>query len=710
MKRVACTLIRRTTLVLTANALTRCGVYLVLLSASLSFNATKVSASDYGTTGLIDIPTARMRSDATLAFTAGFDQRHRQFAITYQATPWLEATYRYTGFNDFFYWDRNYEAKVRLFEEDDYFPYQPALAVGIRDMVGTGVFGSEYVVASKRFGNLDATLGMGWGRLAGKGQFDNPLGYIAEQFETRPGFSGEGGEIELGNFFSGKKASLFGGFSYAFDELPITLAAEYNPDQYDWDFRRGGDRPSSPLSAGVTWRARDNVDIAVSAQHGDELAIRFTSYFDGLAESTKQQPREVISSYYLPQDKFPSGYRKSRWFDRLVFDAERTGLLVLEANLSADQSQVELVIGNSDFQLWADALSHHIALADLHLPATVKTLYFVVEESGHRVATVIVPRPSFGVGVDGQDILARSRMLAGRTLDEPQYQTSFVTGKINTAVNLRARFQFFDPDDPARYQFYVGVDSEYALSNHWSIKSSLAFNIEQNFDESKRRESDSVLPPVRTDVVKYLDDGATRVETIILEGRDTIGSHLHYRVFGGVLEQMFAGAGGELLYWPSQSRLAFGASLAYAKQRDYDGRFGLSDYDTVTGFVSAYYASRFYNYDFGVHLGQYLAKDKGATFEVRRTFRNGWQVGLWATFTDVSAEDFGEGSFDKGMYFQIPLSSLFNNAPSRSMFSSGLRPIQRDGGQRLDGYAGQIFWDVRSARYDAFQPEERMLP
>ena len=85
-------------------------------------------------------------------------------------------------------------------------------------------------------------------------------------------------------------------------------------------------------------------------------------------------------------------------------------------------------------------------------------------------------------------------------------------------------------------------------------------------------------------------------------------------------------------------------------------------------------------------------------------------VGEIVVFTDVSAEDFGEGSFDKGLFFQIPLSSLFNSAPSRSMFSSGLRPIQRDGGQRLDGYAGQIFWDVRSARYDSFVFEPRMAP
>ena len=148
---------------------------------------------------------------------------------------------------------------------------------------------------------------------------------------------------------------------------------------------------------------------------------------------------------------------------------------------------------------------------------------------------MVLPRPSYGAGVEDRDLLGRSRLLSGRTLNDPTYRTSFVTGKLNTAVNLRTRFQFFDPDDPARYQLYVEVDSEYALSNNWSIKSSLAFNIEQNFDESKRRESDSVLPPVRTDVVKYLDDGATRFETLIVDGRDTIGTNLHYRVFGGVL-------------------------------------------------------------------------------------------------------------------------------------------------------------------------------
>ena len=56
-----------------------------------------------------------------------------------------------------FFWDRNYEFKARLWEEE---LYLPQVAVGIRDMVGTGVFGSEYIVGSKRFGNTDITWGL----------------------------------------------------------------------------------------------------------------------------------------------------------------------------------------------------------------------------------------------------------------------------------------------------------------------------------------------------------------------------------------------------------------------------------------------------------------------------------------------------------------------------------------------------------------------
>jgi hypothetical protein len=171
---------------------------------------------------------------------------------------------------------------------------------------------------------------------------------------------------------------------------------------------------------------------------------------------------------------------------------------------------------------------------------------------------------------------------------------------------------------------------------------------------------------------------------------------------------MFSGFGGEVLYQPYQSRLAFGVSANWVQQRDYDKSFKHLDYKTSTAFASVYWATPFYNFDVAVHAGKYLAKDVGATLEVRRTFHNGWSVGLWATKTDVSAEDFGEGSFDKGMYFRIPFNGLLGTS-SRSNYSMRLRPIQRDGGQRLEDFSANIWWDTRGARYDAFSEMTKRL-
>jgi hypothetical protein len=100
--------------------------------------------------------------------------------------------------------------------------------------------------------------------------------------------------------------------------------------------------------------------------------------------------------------------------------------------------------------------------------------------------------------------------------------------------------------------------------------------------------------------------------------------------------------------------------------------------------VSVYYQSPWYNLDFAVHAGRYLAKDYGATFEVTRRFSSGVEIGAFATFTNVPFKTFGEGSFDKGIIIHIPLEWAFPFA-TQSSYNLNLRPLTRDGGQRLAG-------------------------
>ena len=682
-------------------SLVRICVFIVFSISSLSL------ASDYGTTGLIDLPSARMEDDATIKIGAAFDERHRSYMLTYQATPWLEATFRYTGFEQFFFWDRNYEVKFRLLEET---ADLPQLALGIRDIVGTGVFGSEYVVASKRFGALDTTLGVGWGRLADEGVFSNPLINLSDRFAQREIDAEFGGELATGSFFSGPNMGIFGGLEYDFERWPVTLVAEYNPDQYLINQVNGELPPASPWSFGAKWEWVPGVVISLSHQHGEELGLSISAATNTSSTPPRYRQQGFVSATDMQSSDLPPQIRQSNWYDKLLFDMERSGLFLVSARLHPESSSAELIIGNNSYALWADALAHATALADLHLPATVRSIYFVIEDGGHRPLTVRVARPSTSYSQDPADLANRQLILPGRNIDTPMGATDFVTGKINFTLELANRVQLFDPDDPLRYQFYIDVGANYALSNYTSIEAHYSLDIDNNFDESRRIESDSLIEPVRTNIVKYLVEGASGLDSLFVQTRNSLSSDIHYRLFGGVLEEMYSGVGGEVLYQPFESRLAFGLSVNHVKQRDFDKSFKHLDYETTTGFVSAYWATPFYNFDLALHTGRYLAKDFGSTFEARRTFPNGWQIGVWATFTDVSAEQFGEGSFDKGFFFRVPING-FAGRNSRASYATRVRPIQRDGGQRLENHSGNLWWDLRDARHDVFlNAGERAVP
>jgi hypothetical protein len=661
--------------------------------------ASCVSASDYGTTGLVDIPTARVAGDAQLKSSVAFDGLHRSFMLTYQATPWLETTFRYTGFYDFFFWDRNYEFKVLMHQESQWLP---AVAMGVRDAVGTGVFGSEYLVASKQWGQFDLTLGLGWGRLAGKGDFTNPLSFVADRFEVRPKTSEFGGEFNIDTFFSGQDVGVFGGLEYSFKSWPVRAILEYNPDQYDVNVVRGRKpslRPESPITVGFSWEPISGIEMLFSYQHLEDFGFSFSAVADTAALPKARAAQVFESSVDLSVGALPSQINPKRWYDRLLYDVERSGLLLVSGRISADGRVAELAVGNKDYPLWVDALKQHLALADLHLPPSVNTIYFTLEDGGHQLYSVKMRRPSAAQSASGS-AFASVDVLGARSDSGDMNRTSFVTNKFNVSANISNRLQLFDPDDPARYQFYLDVDVDYNLTNYLVLKGSYGLDITNNFNESRRKQSDSVLPKVRSDIVKYLTQGETGLDALFLDYRRTLAPDFHARAFGGVLEEMYSGVGGELLYWPFDARIAFGLSVNWVKQRDFDKSLKHLEYSTTTAFLSGYWASPLYNFDVGVHLGRFLAKDLGGTLELRRTFDNGWQVGVWATLTDVPFEQFGEGSFDKGFFFQVPLDGIFG-ASSRTKYSTRVRPIQRDGGQRLENHSANLFWDMRAARMDA---------
>ena len=193
-------------------------------------SAISAKSSDFGTTGLIAMPSARQMEDGELAATISSNQVANLFNISYKITPWLESTFRYSVFNPYDrsesrdrLRDRSYEVKARLLAESS---LTPALALGIRDILGTGVWSGEYLVASKQWGAFDTTLGIGWGRFAERGSFSNPLRVLDERFASRPSRRStggqQGGEIRAKSFFRGD-VGFFGGVEYQLPEAPSPL-------------------------------------------------------------------------------------------------------------------------------------------------------------------------------------------------------------------------------------------------------------------------------------------------------------------------------------------------------------------------------------------------------------------------------------------------------------------------------------------------------
>ena len=208
-------------------------------------------------------------------------------------------------------------------------------------------------------------------------------------------------------------------------------------------------------------------------------------------------------------------------------------------------------------------------LADLHLPRRYKSLSLIINEDGYRVYTVETIRPSQIYHKTPEAFKNQIDLVSPRKISDPRNTTSFARLNLPINFSLQNRLQIMDPDKPLRYQIYARLGSNILFSKNLSLNYNYAIDIYNNFD-TIRRESNSVLPRVRSEIKKYLQEGENGIQNLYLSYRNSIYKHVHYRFEAGILEDMFSGIGGEVLYMPSNSRLAVGASGHRAKKRDYD--------------------------------------------------------------------------------------------------------------------------------------------
>lgn len=673
-------------------------VFSIALAFSSSSFAQETSFSHYGGAGGIKTRSARMATDSTLTSTIAWHQEQQRYGLSFQAAPWLETSFSYSGFNrsitnDTF--DRQFDIKARLIRETTYFP---SVAVGLQDFLGTGVFSGEYIVASKRLGPLDLSFGVGWGALAGRSVASNPFASL-DGFDQRNGFSGQGGEVNFGQFFHGEDIGVFGSVIADTPIEGLKLIAEYDSDDnsavYDLD-------DNSPFNLGITYNPTPGIQLGASYLSGDEFALS-ASFSTETKSWAKEKPtgrtpfpfsvRELLEddggedeliAPVQPQEFTPVDFEQLPGRLHVALEEQGLELLTFERN----EDTVRLVLRNDTYRSYVKAAGRTARVMSGLTPAQIENFQIVFDQTGLQTASFVLNRSELeksafesGYSFDAGGV---SSALAKADLAEALgTKISFHnTPLVDWYIGPELRLNIFDPDDPLRAQIDAVAKGTAELLPGVFVSANVSKGLIGNFDNTTRR-SDSVLPHVRSDFAIYDEQTDIAVNRLAGEYFFNIAPDVYGKVTGGLLERMFGGVGGEVLWRPAESRVAIGFEGFYAKQRDFDTLFDFQDYDVLTGHASVYYDTPYNDWNLALHAGRYLAGDWGATFEASRRFENGWEVGAFATFTDVPFEDFGEGSFDKGIYVTVPLDwGLPNDTQSRSEIL--LRPLSRDGGARLD--------------------------
>ncbi|OOF08736.1 MULTISPECIES: YjbH domain-containing protein [unclassified Salinivibrio] len=667
------------------------------------------SQTDFGGVGLIQMPTARSAPEGEFTLGSTYNEDYVHFNTSLQLFPWLETTIRYTQVHDLLYsddpsfsgdtkyTDKSIDAKLRLWQESYWLP---ELAVGLRDIGGTGLFDGEYLVGSKRVGPFDFSLGIGWGYLGNRANLTGDKQKSVDCGRDTA-FSGRGGSVDIDRMFTGCTA-LFGGIEYQTPYAPLSLKLEYDGNDYQADFISTQTgipmQVDSPWNLGAVYRFGDWGAARLSYERGEvftaglSLNTNFNQVDTFWIDNDDPAYRPASATEDLTADQWQrlstqlanvAGYKDNR----VHFDGDTVtvaGEQTKYRDQDIAQTRAATLIANTGIQ----ATQYRIVQQAQRQPMTETV---IDAETYAAVAThaYVEAKP------DDARTHTLPRAISGEL--KAAHQDDFDMGLAPVFIQSFGGSEGF-------YMYSLGVSGRAAarLGDHFIASSSVYVNIADTYDKFKY-----TVPPDGTDLKRvrtlnrqYLED-TVRVTNAQLTYLDHWGDNWYSQAYGGYLETMFAGVGGEVLYRPMNSAFALGVDINYVKQREPGSAFGLfkNEYQpskneerpfrvqtgTTTGHATLYWQNPLGLFDgtlAKISAGRYLTDDVGVTLDVAKQFDSGIMVGAYASKTDLSAEEFGEGSFTKGFYVSIPF-DLLSVKPTTSRGIIAWQPLQRDGGQKL---------------------------
>ena len=655
------------------------------------------SYNSFGQVGLIQTPTANSKKEGTVSFTFNKNNIWKFGTLSVSPFDWLEASYFYYRPSDLtwegdlvagHYLDKGFNVKFKYKPKNTNLPH---LAIGLDDFAGTGFFTREYIVATQELRDIKVSLGMGWGKFVGSNNFNNPLSFLSDAINTRPLRSsnyGSGGTPSYDKWFRGN-ATLFGGAEYFFPKISgLSMKLEYDPyDYFDFSASNRGDalnnlrKKDSDINIGFSYPVTNFLTIDASYIKGNTFNLSFTvgATFNGRLRS---KPK------FKPIIKTRENNEKSEmiFYEDLLHNLNNNNLLLQTASLSKEKLDISIsssqhrnAIRSSSYAgSIASKVSqiHNINISQInisHINAGIElnNITYIESHLDNNKNTPIEIIERY-VKLDSGNKNSYKKHVFQPTIKFPVIFSSFSPAIVSYVGN------------PEKF-YFGGLDlqniSEIQFNRNLLLSSEINYSLYNNFKDTISGPA-SRLEHVRTDKVQYLKNANLYIKRFQLDYIWSPQKDLYAKLSGGLFESMFGGFGGQVLYKPFNSNFNISFESFYVKQRGYDQTFKFRKYKTTTSHLNIGYLLPM-GIESNISFGRYLARDDGFTFDLSRRTKSGFKAGIYFTKTNVSSELFGEGSFDKGFYFQIPM-DLFSKEYRGGYSNFKLSPLTRDGGAKLE--------------------------
>ncbi len=633
--------------------------YLALISLLLpQYFYSNVSLNTYGQIGYINSPSAFNLPEASVSMSLKRDYPNRNLNFTISPFSWVDFTVFYVdivnkeypgGFKQS-YKDKGFNMKLTLKEKDKW----PALAVGFNDIAGTGYFSSEYIVLSDYFEKFEYSLGIGWGTFDGGLSIRNPFTSIDEGFKKRSDATSDfGGTLDTNNYFSGKRASVFGAISYSIGP-DLKLIAEIDP--LNRNSRINYKKPSSRFNFGLVRQIKD-LSFGVYSNRGSHLSldVALTKNFSSFKPVKKFKSSDSPKTY----SELRSVLAKNKIGLESVSSNKEDLHIVVNQNIFQNQYEVNEVVYKNLKKLKQN--SQRVIISQKYLDMeVVKTFYPSNNLKNIRNETY--------------DEIESENFITDFQIEK---KFPIVLNKISPVI----RNQLASREGFIHTGLLIEDNLEIIFSNNIILIGNFKYSLYDNFDDLYIDPLNTYPNQVRSDLKKYLNnfDSGIVLGRLELNAFQSFKNKHFLRFSAGIFEEMFGGVGLDYQYYPQGSFVSLGAETYFVKKRDYSLDFNFLNYKNTLSRVNVQAIEPRTKVKFKLSYGEYLAGDEGYTFDISRRFDNGVELGGFITRTNVTYEQFGEGSFDKGIKIKIPFSLFGGNSLSRYEW----RPLTKDPGALL---------------------------